>query len=121
MESVWHNYTIHLQIFPHNQCSLAMRFCMSYNLCCGHGIGDEEQPPSPPLPTLAKLMQSVVESQCMLAGAMHQMANRDGRHVCQGPEPNQYSTFKDFIDTKPPIFQEAEEPLQADEWLSTIE
>ena len=25
------------------------------------------------------------------------------------------------MDTKPPIFKEAEEPLQADEWLNTIE
>ena len=39
----------------------------------------------------------------------------------QGPEPNQYSTFKDFLDTKPPIFKEADEPLQPDEWLNTIE
>ena len=39
----------------------------------------------------------------------------------QGPKPNQYSTFKDFLETKPPIFKEAEEPLQADEWLNTIE
>ena len=39
----------------------------------------------------------------------------------QGLEPNQYSTFKDFQDTKPPIFKEAEQPLQANEWLNTIE
>ena len=39
----------------------------------------------------------------------------------QGPELNQYSTFKDFLETKPPIFKEEEEPLQADEWLNTIE
>ena len=29
----------------------------------------------------------------------------------QGPEPNQHSTFKEFLDTKPPIFKVAEEPL----------
>ena len=29
----------------------------------------------------------------------------------QGLEPNQYSSFKDFLDTKPPIFKVAEEPL----------
>jgi hypothetical protein len=29
--------------------------------------------------------------------------------------------LKDFLDTKPPIFREAEELLQVDEWLSTIE
>ena len=39
----------------------------------------------------------------------------------EGPEPNQYSTFKDFLETKPPIFKEAEELLQADEWFNTIE
>ena len=44
-----------------------------------------------------------------------------GGHHRQGPEPNWYSTFKDFLDTKPPIFKEVEEPLQADEWLNTIE
>ena len=43
------------------------------------------------------------------------------RQQNQGPEPNQYSTFKDFLDTKPPIFKEAEEFLRADEWLNTIE
>jgi hypothetical protein len=90
---------------------------MSYNLYYGRGNGDEEQPPPP---TSAKLMQTVVESQRMLAEAMRQMANRDGRHVHQGPEPNEYSTFKDFMDTKPPTFREAKEPLQTNEWLSTI-
>jgi hypothetical protein len=63
----------------------------------------------------------VVESQRMLVEAICQMANHYGRHVRQGPEPNQYSTIKDFMDTKPPTFREAEEPLQTDEWLSTIE
>ena len=43
------------------------------------------------------------------------------RQQHQGPELNQYSLSKDFQDTKPPIFKEAEEPLQADEWLNTIE
>jgi len=43
------------------------------------------------------------------------------RQQNQGPQPNQYSTFKDFLDTKPPIFKEVEEPLQVDEWLNTTE
>ena len=38
-----------------------------------------------------------------------------------GAEPNKHSTFKEFLDTKPPIFKVAKEPLQADEWLNTIE
>jgi hypothetical protein len=34
---------------------------------------------------------------------------------------NQYSTFKDFMDTKPSIFKEAVEPLEADEWINSME
>ena len=55
-----------------------------------------------------------------MAEALRMIANRDGRGPHQGPEPNQYGDFKDFLDTKPPIFKEAEEPLQADEWLNTL-
>jgi hypothetical protein len=39
-----------------------------------------------------------------------------GRH-----EANQYSSFKDFMDTGPPIFKEAAEPLDAEEWINTME
>jgi hypothetical protein len=66
-------------------------------------------------------MQTVVESQRMLAEAMRQLVNHDVQPGRQGPEPNQYSDFKDFLNTKPPLFKEAEEPLQADEWINTIE
>jgi hypothetical protein len=34
---------------------------------------------------------------------------------------NQYSNFKEFMDTRPPIFKEAVEPLEADEWINTME
>jgi hypothetical protein len=95
---------------------------MAYNLHRGRGIEDEEQPPpSPPPHTLAELMQMVVKGHRLLADAMRQLVNRDARQGHQGLEPNQYNDFKDFLDTKPLLFKEAEEPLQADEWLNTIE
>ena len=47
--------------------------------------------------------------------------NRGGRHVRQGGEANQHSSFKDFQDTNPPLFKEAVEPLEAVEWLNTLE
>jgi hypothetical protein len=56
-------------------------------------------------------MAMLVEGQCALADALRNMANRDGHNVHQGLEPNQYSDFKDFLDTKPPIFMEVDEPL----------
>jgi hypothetical protein len=83
MKSVWHNYTIHLQVFHPISAHWLCILQMSYNFRRGHGIGDEEQPPPPlPPPTPAELMQTIVEIQRMLAEAMCQMANRDDRHVC---------------------------------------
>jgi hypothetical protein len=68
-----------------------------------------------------ELMQTLVETQRALFEDMHEMINDDNGSVRQGPKPNQCSNFRDFLDTEPPIFREAEEPLQADEWLNTIE
>lgn len=36
-------------------------------------------------------------------------------------EVNQYRSFKDFMDTKPPIFKEAVEALEAYKWINTME
>jgi hypothetical protein len=63
----------------------------------------------------------VVEGQRLLADTMCQLVNQDAWHGRQGPKPNKHSDFKDFLDTKPLLFKEAEKPLQADEWLNTIE
>jgi hypothetical protein len=34
---------------------------------------------------------------------------------------NQYNNFKDFMDTRPPIFKEATVPFDAEEWINTME
>jgi hypothetical protein len=38
-----------------------------------------------------------------------------GHQNRHGYDQHQQSTYKDFLDTKPPVFIKAEEPLQADE------
>jgi len=78
-------------------------------------------PPPPPQANLAELMQMMMENQRLLTETINLMANQGGRNAPNGPAPNQYSSFKDFMDTKPPSFREAEEPLQAEEWLNTVE
>ena len=83
--------------------------------------GDDDDLPPPPPPTPMELIAMLAEGQRTMVEALRTIANWDGHGPCQGPEPNQYSDFKDFLDTKPPIFKEAEEPLQADEWLNTLE
>ena len=87
---------------------------MSRNLRSGHagGSGDDDLPP-PPLPTSSDLLAMLVEGQRALGDAMRTLAQiqAQGRNQRQGPEPNQFSDFKEFQDTKPPVFKEAEEPL----------
>ena len=86
---------------------------------------DTEDLPPPPHPTPAEMMAQLMETQSymgeVLRGLTQNASHGQGRDQCQGLEPNQFGNFKDFLDTKPPIFKEAEEPLQADEWLNTIE
>jgi len=54
--------------------------------------------------------------------ALRNIADNTRRGDNQGDrEVNQYSSFKDFMDTKPPVFNEALEPLEADEWINTME
>jgi len=87
------------------------------------GNNEVPPPPPPPPPTPAELLATLVEGQWMLNEVMRTMAqqNGGGRNARQGGEPNQYSDFKDFHDTRPPIFKDVSEPLKADEWLNTLE
>ena len=87
---------------------------MSRNLRSGRGGGsgnEDLQPPPPPMPT--DLLAMLVEGQRALGDTMRTMAQHQvhGHNQCRRPEPNQYSDFKEFQDTKSPIFKEIEEPL----------
>jgi hypothetical protein len=61
--------------------------------------GNIEPPSSPPHPTFAELLQMLAESQRALDESVR-------NHVHQEPEPAQYSNYKDFLDTEPPIFRD---------------
>ena len=76
--------------------------------------GNEDLPP-PPHPTPAEMMAQLMETQCSMGEVLRGLTQNAGhgreRDQRQGPEPNQFSDFKDFFDTKPPIFKEAKEQL----------
>ena len=63
--------------------------------------GDDDDLPPPPPPTPTELIAMLAEGQRTMAEALRMIVNHDGRGPRQGPEPNQYSDFKDFLDMKP--------------------
>ena len=94
--------------------------------CAGAGTsqdGNDGDLPPPPSPSTNEFFAQFLRSQRTMEETLCLITQNMARAPQQqyGPEPNQYNTFKDFLDTKPPIFKVAEELLQADEWLNTIE
>ena len=75
------------------------------------GNDGDLQPPPPPF--VNELFVQFLGNQRAMKETLRLIAQNTARahQQNQGPEPNQYSTFKDFLDTKPPILKEAEEPL----------
>jgi hypothetical protein len=75
-----------------------------------------QQPPSPP-PNLAEVMARQTE-------LLNQLVQAQMGHFHQQPrgrdEPLSAS-YQDFLSTQPPLFHKADEPLDADAWLQTIE
>jgi len=89
---------------------------------CQNGCDDGDLPPPSP-PSTNEFFTQFLGNQRVMEETLRLITQNTARarQQNQGPEPNQYSSFKDFQDTKPPVFKEAEEPLQVDEWLTTIE
>jgi hypothetical protein len=86
-------------------------------------------PPPPPLTAEVFFAQflgsqrNAEQSQKNMKEFLRAIANnvQRGNNQGGGNGVNQYSNFKDFMDTRPPIFKEATEPLDAKEWINTIE
>jgi hypothetical protein len=98
----------------------------------GSATGNENRdPPSPPHPPyiveqfFAQFLGSrhnMENMQQNMEAALRNVANNTRCGLNQGGhEVNQYSGFKKFVDTRPPIFKEAVDPLDAEEWINTME
>ena len=76
------------------------------------GGNDDDLPPPLP-PTTNEFFTQFLGNQWAMEETLCHIAQNiaRARQQNQGLEPNQYSTFKDFLETKPPIFKEVEEPL----------
>ena len=75
--------------------------------------GNDGDLPPPPSPSVNEFFTQFLGNQRAMEDTLclitQNTAHAHQQH--QGLEPNQYSSFKDFQDTKPPIFKVAEEPL----------
>jgi uncharacterized protein YukE len=98
----------------------------------GSAAGNENcdpPPPPPPLYTTEQFFAQFLGSQRNMENmqqnmeaALRNIADNTHRGLNQGRhEVNQYSSFKDFMDTRPSIFEEDAEPLDAKEWINTME
>lgn len=78
-------------------------------------------PNPPPTPTLADAMATLINISANNARILQALVqNRvPAPQGCQDPPPN--NTYANFLKTHPPVFQKAEEPLEADDWIRTIE
>src|SRR6266542_820280 len=75
-----------------------------------------QSPPPPPPPTLAEIVAQ--QAQLINLLAQGQLNNQQG-HVPRAQ--NRESSYAEFESTRPPIFTTAANPLEADNWIRTME
>ena len=84
--------------------------------------GIPDPPPVPP--NLADAIAALVNVTVDNARLLRELA-QSNQNMMQGNRgrnhQRQEATYVDFTDTRPPVFTKADEPLEADDWLRTIE
>ena len=74
------------------------------------GVPENPPPPPPPPMTIEQLM------------GMQAMMNRMNNEPLAAPPPVQVRDKRgEFLKRRPPVFTHASDPLEADDWLKTIE
>jgi hypothetical protein len=98
--------------------------------CSATGNENCDPPPPPPPPYTAeqffaqflRSQRNMESMQQNMEAALHNVMDNTRHGLNQGRhEANQYSSFKDFMDTRLLIFKEAAEPLDVKEWINTME
>jgi hypothetical protein len=78
----------------------------------GHGQSNTSNPPREPTikETLATLVGTSTDNALMLQTLIQDSL-----------DPKADPTYCDFLETQPPVFYRAKEPLEAEDWVRTIE
>jgi hypothetical protein len=77
--------------------------------------GSQQPPPAPP--NLAEVLARQTE----LLNQLVQTQMGQYHHQSRGREEPPSASYQDFLSTQPPLFHKADEPLDANAWLHTIE
>ena len=91
----------------------------------GPSQGGEDIPNPPPAPpSLAHAIAVLLSATTDNARLLRELAQRQPHpppkfRVQNNPEGE--TRYVDFTETKPPVFTKADEPLEADDWLRTME
>jgi hypothetical protein len=86
----------------------------------GHGQVPRGSAPPPP-PHMPVSLEQLLATQSDL---MRRLVENDERHRAERPQSRHQdrdSSYSDFLATHPPVFADATDPLEADNWLCTIE
>ena len=80
----------------------------------GNGHEDDVEPPPPPPPSMAQVLATMEANRVRTEQLLERMALNMNR-------PAQCVTLSDFMRANPPFFSNPKEPLDADDWLRTVE
>jgi hypothetical protein len=86
-----------------------------------HGAGASQRNANAPNPSPASTLDDVVAQLANVSAVLQQIAQPTtstpyGRH-----DSDAAILYKEFLSTQPPVFSKAEDPLEAEDWLRTIE
>jgi hypothetical protein len=87
---------------------------------CNHATKENDNNANPPPPPT---LEQVLLMQAQILQTMQQtMANMQQAQGHQpAPQPQQRDKLEEFQRTKPPMFSQSIEPMDANDWLKTIE
>ena len=81
----------------------------------GRGANNNAEEDLPPPPTMAQVLQNIETNRLRNERLLERVADNTERR------PHAYATLGEFIKALPPVFTHSKDPLDADDWLRTIE
>ena len=82
---------------------------------------DAREHSTPPPPSLATAIAAILDSRGEQTELLRHIAQNLGNNHPSARPVDALSTYQDFVNTQPPLFHKAEDPMEADGWLRIME